>query len=163
MPDRRHVLSATDRVLRAFCISEGVLETDHIFTFKGVDETVLPFLVCASLSAERLRAKNWKVTGTLSLLTSSSATATDTTTDPKDASEQQETDLLEAFEQYVPTDDSPQQLAAAIMAAALADPSPPIAATEYLMTSFYLNKCERDVTESGNWQFQIDFTASVIA
>ncbi len=160
MPDRRHVLQATDEVLRAFCISEGVLATDHIFTFKSVDEEAYPFLVCAALGAERMRAKNWKVTGVLSLHTSNLAQVGEAD-DRKEESDDLETTLLEALEQYIPGDDLPIPLASAIQAAAI--DADVISASQYLMTSFYINKVDRDVTEKGNWQFQIDFTASVIA
>lgn len=154
----KHVLQATDNAIRAFIISEGVVDTSRVFTFKGVDENEYPFVVCASTSADRLRAKNWKVSGEIVLCTSHASNVGEAD-DRKEESESLETDLLEAFEQYVPGDDTPQQLAAAIQAAAIAADT--VEANEYLMTSFYINRIDRDV-QANRWEFKIDFVASVV-
>lgn len=160
MAERRHVLKATDNALKAFLVSEGVLESEQIGGFKEVDGKSYPFIVCASLSAERLRAKNWKVSGSITLLTSS--TADPGTSDAKlEHSDEIETDLLEAFEQYIPADDYPQAVAGYIQAAAI--DAGAVDANEFNMSSFMINKVEADSNEDGSWSFVIDFTAGVIA
>lgn len=162
MADSRHVLKLTDLALKAFFVSEGAFETDKIFRFKEVpDGASFPYLVIASVTAERLRAKNWSVKGTIVLYTSSTKPNTSTASaDIVATSDKLEYAVLDSLEQYIPADDNPQPLANEIQAAAVA--AGVISSDEYLVSAFYILKTEADAHDEGFWSYSIDFDAKVV-
>lgn len=164
MADHRHVLKATDSALKAFLVGEGVLETSRIKRLKEVTELDFPFIVISSDSAERLRAFNWRVTGAITLFTSSANEGDiGSAADALEYSDDLEFDLLNAIEQYVPQSDYPQTVAATIHAAATTGANAPLDATQFRISSFRIVKVASEIDDDGAWLFAIDFEAFVIA
>lgn len=160
---RTHVLTATDKALKAFFIAAAIdgLAAANIGRAKEVVDKTLPVLICHTHSALRKRAKNWEVSGTLTLKTDITDASGQVTDDQKLASDALELAVLEALETYIPGDDRPQPLAAAITSAAVAAEA--VNSTEWLMTGILLRNVANGYDEEEIWTFSVDFTATVIA
>lgn len=160
---RSHVLIATDKALKAFLEAADIadLDDDHIGRNKEIVDKEFPVLICGSESAERGRAKNWKVSGSLLLKTDITDEAGVVTDAQKEASDAMELAVLDALEDKIPGDDRPQPLADAITAAAIA--AGVVASNEWMMTAFTPVRVSAGFDEDEVWTFSVDFTATVIA
>jgi hypothetical protein len=155
-----HALFNLDRMLVAFLQSET-----NVSAFDGYGSTVsivpgkydiskpLPIIICSTDRADRGRSKNWTSTGSISVRT---PLLNDQGVSMEDESSNLEFEVLRAFENYVPIDDLPQPLCAAINS---------IAATEgyadFMLTNFQIMGI--DSTEDEDcWIFAINFKATVL-
>ncbi len=160
---RSHVLIATDKALKAFFTAANLagLAAANIGRAKEVVDKSFPVLICHAHSALRKRAKNWEISGLLTLKTDITDDTGQVTDAQKLASDALELALLEALESYIPEDDRPQPLAAAITSAAVAAEA--VNANEWLMTGILLRNVATGFDEEEIWTFSVDFTATVIA
>lgn len=161
MATRHHILRATDAALKAFFEAASItgLSSANIRRVKEYTDLEFPVLVCNAGDASRTRAKNWAVTGTIDLKTTS---ADDVGEDGTAMSESDAMELavLDALEVYIPDDDRPHPLGAAIQAAAVA--ADVIDSDHYLMTDCRLTDVGQGADADGAWTFSIGFKATVI-
>ncbi len=160
---RTHVLVATDSALQAWLASLQIpeLPIERIVRNKEASDKALPVLVCNSAQAERGRAHNWKITGSLELKTDISGADGQVSTEAKAASDALELVLLDAMENITPTDDRPQLLGDAITAAAIAAGA--VASNEFMMVDCYIQRISAGFAEDTLWTFSVDFAATVVA
>lgn len=154
-------LKAVDQSLVAYFVAQGItgLNKNNVLRLKETgDKTELPILICAATNATRRRHKNWEVDGSIVLKSNLS-------TDPNEAdtqlatSDELETDIFDALETNTPDNDRPQVLAAAIQSAAVA--AAVVDSDKFLIVNFMLKSCSQGVDADGNWEWQIDFLATV--
>ena len=158
-----HVLTATDAALKAFFVAAAItdLPAANIVRNKEVSDKGLPILICATDTAERGRAKNWKVTGSLILKTDITDDDGVITAAQLAASTAMESALVDAMEILIPNDDRPQPLADGITAAAVT--AAVVLAAEFMMTGFFITRISAGFDDDSIWTCSVDFTATVIA
>ena len=165
MATNAHALVNTDTALVEFFNGEleGALAvlispgdpSKTIVPGKNAGTKTLPVIICESDTAKRTRAKNWEITGRITVKTPFQ--------DAKgvsliDSSKALEFAVLGAMEQYIPADDQPQPLAAAINAAAAE-----VLSDNFLLTKFFITDLTADQNEEGTfWVLTIGFTATCL-
>lgn len=161
MATRHHILRATDAALKAFFEAANIsgLSAANIRRVKEYTDLEFPVLICNAGDATRGRAKNWTVTGSIDLKTTSADDVGDDGA-AMTASDAMELALLDALETYIPDDDRPQPLGAAIQSAAVAADA--IDSDHYLMVDCRLADVGQGADEDGAWTFSIGFRATVI-
>lgn len=157
-----HVLTAIDAALQAFFRAAEIADLPDTSIVRGKEcvNKELPVLICACDRADRKRAKNWEVTGSIKLVTDPTNDAGEVSETKLDASTVMETAVIDTLEGYVPSNDRPQPLAAAITAAMIA--SGLATADTFLMTAFSIQRVSAGFDDDSVWTLQVDFLAQVI-
>jgi len=157
-----HVLTATDAALQTFFRGADIADLQDASIVRGKEcvGKELPVLICACDKAERKRAKSWEVTGSIKLITDPTDVSGDVSETKLDETTTMEAAVLNTLEDYVPADDRPQPLAAAITAAMIA--SGLSTADTFLMTAFQIQRVSAGFDSDSVWVFQVDFLATVI-
>jgi len=113
----------------------------------------LPVVICATDSGDRGRAKSWNTSGSIIVKT---PVMSDQGVLMAEESNELEFAVLKALENYVPDDDRPQPLCAAINAVAAAE-----GYDNFMLTNFQISSIENSEDEDC-WVFTINFKASVL-
>lgn len=156
-----HALFNLDRMLVAFLKSEKAA-----YEFDGYGKPVtfvparwdvgksLPLVIVVSDTATRTRAKNWDVSGRILVRTPLQNEDGNSLADQSTALELA---IVKAFEDYVPADDRPQPLCAAINAVATAQ-----SFSDFMLTNFRIADVSITEEEEEFWEFTINFRATVL-